>query len=200
MGNHKPLVTKELFDICQYIAAQQRQFLTRARKHSFLLRGLLYCSVHMGKRKTGGYGANSTYQEGYLRLTADRHDLTNSKNRNEISYYHCSARGGCPTTSVATEILERQVAGYIKKMEFKSEFIELVKNKVRAILDKNNAIRVYEHLLLSEGGQILSTDPDNIDDFKDDLLASSGVIFVEPVPVIADVPAGEKPNCTPEAQ
>src|SRR3989344_210428 len=137
MGNHKPLVTKELFDTCQYIAAQHRQFLTRARKHNFLLRGLLYCSVHMGKRKTGGYGANSTYQEDYLRLTADRHDLTNSKNRNEISYYHCSARGGCPTTSVATEILERQVAGYIKKMEFKSEFIELVKNKVRAILDKN---------------------------------------------------------------
>jgi len=54
--------------------------------------------------------------------------------------------------------------------------------------------------LLSEGGQILSTHPENIGDLKDDLLASSGVIFVEPVPVVADVPAGDKPNCTPEAQ
>src|SRR3990167_2434721 len=71
---------------------------------------------------------------------------------------------------------------------------------MQAILDKNKATRVYEYLLLSEGGQILSTNPDNIEDLKDDLLASSGVIFVEPVPVVADVPAGEKPNCTPEAQ
>ena len=71
---------------------------------------------------------------------------------------------------------------------------------MQAILDQNQAIRVYKHLLLSEEGQILSTDPQNIDDLKDDLLASSGVIFVEQVPVMADVPAGDRPNCTPESQ
>lgn len=71
---------------------------------------------------------------------------------------------------------------------------------MQAILDKYEAKRVYEYLLLSEGGQIISTNPDNIEALKDDLLASSGVIFVEPVPVVADVPAGDKPNCTPEAQ
>lgn len=137
IGKHKALVTKELFDLCQYVSSQHRQFLTRTRKYHFLLRGLLYCSIHKGKRRTGGFAENTTYEEDSLRLTADRHDDINSKARSEISYYHCSARGGCPTTSVATEILEKQVSNYIKKMEFKQEFIELVRSKVRDILKQN---------------------------------------------------------------
>ena len=136
IGKHTPLITKDLFDLCQYVSAQHRQFLTRERKHSFLLRGIAYCAIHKGKRRVSGY-KNPIYEEDYLRLTAEKHDDINSKKRNEVSYYHCNKTGGCKTTYIETEKLEKQVANYIKKFEFKPEFIELVRTKIREILEQS---------------------------------------------------------------
>ncbi len=135
-GKHTPLITKDLFDLCQYVSAQHRQFLTRERKHTFLLRGLAYCAIHKGKKRISGY-KNPVYEEDYLRLTAEKHDDINSKKRNEVSYYHCNKTGGCKTTYIETEKLEKQVANYIKKFEFKPEFIELVRKKIKEILEQS---------------------------------------------------------------
>ena len=136
MGNHKALITKELFDLCQYVAAQHRQFLTRTRKHQFLLRGLIFCADHKGKRRVSGYGKDTVYEELNLRLTAEKHTDIHSSHRTEISYYHCP-KAGCRTSYVETGKLEKMVANQIKKMEFKEEFVELVKSKIRNILSKN---------------------------------------------------------------
>lgn len=136
IGKHTPLITKELFDLCHYVSAQHRHFLTRERKHSFLLRGIAYCATHKGKRRVKGYGKDTVYEEDYLRLTAEKHDISSSK-RSEISYYHCNKTGGCKTTYVETDELEKQVIEYIKNMEFKQEFINLVKAKIREILEKS---------------------------------------------------------------
>lgn len=136
MGNHKALITKELFDLCQYVSAQHRQFLTRSRKHQFLLRGLIFCADHKGKRRVRGYGKETVYEELNLRLTAEKHTDIHSSHRTEISYYHCP-KAGCRTSYVETGKLEKMVANQIKKMEFKKEFVELVKSKIRSILSKN---------------------------------------------------------------
>lgn len=135
-GNHKPLITKELFDLCLYVSAQHRQFLTRSRKHQFLLRGLIFCADHKGKRRVRGYGKDTVYEELNLRLTAEKHTDIHSSHRTEISYYHCP-KAGCRTSYVETGKLEKMVANQIKKMEFKEEFVELVKSKIRNILSKN---------------------------------------------------------------
>lgn len=137
IGKHTPIVTKELFDLCRYVSAQHRQFLTRSRKHNFLLRGIAYCAMHKGKKRVRGYGKNTVYEEDHLRLTAEKHSGINSKKRDSIAYYHCNKTGGCPATYIETEKLEKQVANYIRKMEFKEEFIELVRSKVRDILNKS---------------------------------------------------------------
>ncbi len=136
IGKHNPLTTKELFDLCHYVSAQHRQFLTRERKHTFLLRGIAYCSIHKGKKRVSGY-KKVVYEEDYLRLTAEKHYGLNSQKRDEISYYHCNKTGGCKSTYIETEKLEKQVANYIKKFEFKPEFIELVKAKVKEILQQS---------------------------------------------------------------
>lgn len=135
-GKHKPLITKELFDLCTYVSAQHRQFTTRSRKHQFLLRGIVLCAIHKGKRRISGYGKDTLYEEVEMRLTAEKHTDIHSSHRTEICYYHCPV-SGCKTTYIETSKLEKQVADYIKKMEFNQEFIDLVKSKVMRILDKN---------------------------------------------------------------
>lgn len=135
-GNHKALITKELFDLCTYVSAQHRQFMTRSRKHQFLLRGIALCAIHKGKRRISGYGKDTLYEEVEMRLTAEKHTDIHSSHRTEICYYHCPVCG-CKTSYIETGKLEKQVADYIKKMEFNQEFINLVKNKIRDILGKN---------------------------------------------------------------
>lgn len=135
-GKHKPLIAKELFDLCTYVSAQHRQFTTRSRKHQFLLRGIVLCAIHKGKRRISGYGKDTLYEEVEIRLTAEKHTDIHSSHRTEICYYHCPVNG-CKATYVEINKLEKQVANYIKKMEFNQEFIDLVKSKVKDILGKN---------------------------------------------------------------
>lgn len=119
IGNHKPIVTKTLFDQCQYIAAKHRQFLVRARKHSFLLRGFVYCAEHN------------------TRLSAEWHFQINSRKKDKVGYYHCCVLGGCKGSYVNVEKLERIVANYFKRFEFAPEFIELVREKVKEYFENS---------------------------------------------------------------
>ena len=112
-GNHKPLVTKELYDQCQYVAAQHRQFLIRIRKHTFLLRGFVICNVHQH------------------RLTAEWHKVLRSQHRTKISYYRCTNSTGCKGSYVDTEKTEHQVAESLKRYEFSEEFTEIVKEEAK---------------------------------------------------------------------
>lgn len=118
IGNHKPLINKTLFDQCQFIAAKHRQFLVRKRKHSYLLRGHTFCLVHN------------------RRLTAEAHKI-NSKKYDMLSYYHCTQPGGCSGSYLEAGLLEKRVANLFKRYQFSSDFIELVRQKIKAHFENN---------------------------------------------------------------
>lgn len=117
-GNHKPLVSKALYDQCQFIASKHRQFLIRQRKHNFLLRGIVFCSEHKS------------------RLTAEWHYYHhNEYKKDKIGYYHCYREGGCPHSFIEIDTLEKKVANLFKNYEFSQEFIEMVRQKVKECFD-----------------------------------------------------------------
>lgn len=126
MGNHQPIITKELFDTCQYVLAKHRNFITRRRKHDFLLRGFAYCA-ECGQRYTAEYH----YNEHKLKARGGK-----------ISYYHCQklGRNGCPAPYVETDRLEQMAAVQLKKVQFSDEFIEIVTRKTKEKLDGYRSI------------------------------------------------------------
>ena len=123
IGKHEPVVSKPLFDICQYVLAKHRNFLTRERKHSFLLRGFIFCA-ECGQRYT------AEWHENRIKL---------AKRGGKIAYYHCQKRekNGCPAPYVETTELESQAEKEIQKMQFSQKFIDAVIRKTEAYL-KNN--------------------------------------------------------------
>jgi len=132
VGNHKALITKSMFDRCLYIAAKNRLFLIRERKHTFLLRGFVRCPVHD------------------RRLTAEWHHL-NSKKRDKISYYHCTHVGGCKSSYIESGKLEKAVSKLFKRFEFSPEFVELVHEGVKRHFDKNKqGIRGQKQSLINQ--------------------------------------------------
>lgn len=112
MGKHKPLISKETFDTCQYIRAKHRNFTTRERKHSFLLNGILTCN------KCG------------WRYVAEWHSI-NSKNSPRIAYYHCGNKECAPKVFIQSKKLEANVAELFKDFEFSRKFTDLIGQKAR---------------------------------------------------------------------
>lgn len=132
-GNHKPLISKELFETCHYIRAKHRQFSIRRRKHNFLLCSFIHCGF-CGRR-----------------YTAEWHKITRSKYRDKIAYYHCTRPGGCYSKYVEKEDLERKVMDLFKKIQFTDEFIELVKTKAKeAISTRSLDVTSERRLLLNQ--------------------------------------------------
>lgn len=123
-GNHQPIITKELYDTCQYVLAKNRNFLLRRRVHDFLLRGFIFCA------------------ECGQRYTAEWHTKPSLKARGgKIAYYHCQKRdrNGCPAPYVEMQDLEEQVENEFKTMEFTQEFVDAVVRKTRELLERNRA-------------------------------------------------------------
>jgi site-specific DNA recombinase len=122
-GKQEPIINKNLFDTCQYVLAKHRSFLIRKRKHTFLLRGFIYCD-NCDQR----YTAEWHY---------DAHKLKNRGGK--IAYYHCPKydRNGCPSPYVELENLEKQVEKEFKQMQFSQKFIELVIIKTKEAIGKS---------------------------------------------------------------
>lgn len=120
MGKHKAIISKELYDTCQYALAKHRNFLLRRRVHDFLLRGFLICA------------------ECGQRYTAEWHkDADKLKNRDgKIAYYHCQKRdrNGCSAPYVQMDVIEKLVEEKFKTMEFSEKFITAVIEKTKEIL------------------------------------------------------------------
>lgn len=122
-GNHVPLVSKKLFDLCHLVAAKHRNFVIRERKYDFLLRGIVYCS-QCGQRYTAEYHA------------------INSRKRDRIGYYHCAKLKRCKSRYVECPDLEKNVADLLKSIKFSKGFTNALTNKVRKYLknvDKEEA-------------------------------------------------------------
>lgn len=121
IGKHQSIITKELYDVCQYVLAKHRNFLIRKRVHNYLLRGFIYCA------------------ECGVRYTAEPHKINSKEKNGKIDYYHCQKlnRNGCPAPYVEVTELEKQAEDEFKKMQFSQEFIEAVIRKTRERLEEN---------------------------------------------------------------
>lgn len=128
IGKHQPIISKALYDECQYISRKNGNFALRERKHDFLLRGFLFCPVHNR-----------------------RFNASICSNRDGLSYYHCTNIGGCKTSYIETKKLEKRVANLLKHFEFMPDFIELVKTKLREIYEENkNNSHSYKQRLVNK--------------------------------------------------
>ncbi|MGA3291622.1 MAG: recombinase family protein [Candidatus Microgenomates bacterium] len=151
MGKHKPLISKDLFDQCQFVAAKHRQFLTRERKHDFLLRGIAYCPVH-----------NS-------RLTAEWHYYHNDKfKKPKIGYYHCYAQGGCPTSFIEVPKLERKVSNLLKNYQFSEKFIDLVVQKAKDNLNESRKSLKFKRQGIINKRRAVEKSRNNLEDLLTD--------------------------------
>lgn len=123
IGKQMPIITKEMFDTCQYVLAKHRNFLMRRRTHDFLLRGFVYCD-DCGQRYTAEWHKNE-------------HKFRHRGGK--IGYYHCKKlnRNGCPSPYVEISELEAQVAEEFKNLQFSQEFIDAVVKKTRELLENN---------------------------------------------------------------
>ncbi len=123
MGNHVPIIKKDLYDTCQYVLAKHRDFLLRHRTHDFLLTGFVNCS-ECGQRYTAEWHKNEK----------------KFKSRGgKIGYYHCPKRdrNNCPSPYVELSDLENQAAEQFKKMEFSEKFISMVVQKAKEKVELN---------------------------------------------------------------
>jgi len=111
MGKHTPLISKQLFDKCQFILEKHRHFLLREHKYDFLLRGFLYCPC--GMRNVGDVN-------------------TIRSNKQKVYYYHCQKRYSpdCKEKYAHAKEIEAQVEGFIKKLEFDEDFLVQLRQHV----------------------------------------------------------------------
>lgn len=122
IGNHVPIISKNLFDTCQYVLAKHRHFLLRKRTYDFLLRGFVICA------------------ECGQRYTAEWHKAERFTKRNgKIAYYHCPKRdrNNCPSPYVEMSDLETLAAEQFKDMQFSQKFIDMVVKKAREKVEYN---------------------------------------------------------------
>lgn len=122
-GKHVPIISKSLFDTCQYVLEKHRNFLLRRRTHDFLLRGFITCA------------------ECSQRYTAEWHfNEKKFKSRGgKIAYYHCPKRdrNSCPSPYVEMTDLEKLAAEQFKNMQFSQKFIDLIVNKAKEKVELN---------------------------------------------------------------
>jgi len=134
-GNHIPIISKDLYDVCQYVLAKHRNFLMRRRIHNWLLGGFAYCA-ECGQRYVAEWHNNA-------------HKLR--ARGGKIAYYHCPKRerNGCHAPYVEMLDIETQVEEEFKNMQFAPEFIEAVVRKTREKLDESrvNALSIKQGIL-----------------------------------------------------
>jgi site-specific DNA recombinase len=118
MGKHEAIITKDLFDKCQQVLAENNHYACRRHKHNFLLRGFVFCN------KCG------------QRYTAEFHPLKKK------AYYHCnrsSDQKKCNDKYVEVFDLENQIVEKFKGLQFSEDFINQVVNKMRSIYEEKKA-------------------------------------------------------------
>jgi len=130
MGKHEPLISKKLFNLCQLVARKHANFVTRERKHDFLLRGLLFCD------------------KCEQRYTAEWHNI-NSRSRDKIAYYHCVKRTPCKSSYIESKEMERQVTELLKGIKFTKGFTTKLTIQVMKYLKSLDRGRLKERKALN---------------------------------------------------
>jgi site-specific DNA recombinase len=125
MGNYPPLVDRRTWDRCQAVTAAHSRYVSRSRKHAFLLTGLSVCAA-CGKHHT--------------------HSVVAA--RNNARYYHCDSRTRCPQPYVPADDLERRVATIMAGIRLSDDFIASVLDKVRAVWAERTGMTDHERSVL----------------------------------------------------
>ena len=120
-GKHPPLIEPTLFDKVQAIFNARNEGANRQRKHWFLLRGLAFC---------GECGS---------RITGEDHPKKGKR------YYRCQKtkngkRVECHQRMIPEKDLDDQFTELFKMVQLPDSFVEKLRNKIRAIFEKENAI------------------------------------------------------------
>ncbi len=111
VGNHEPLITKEVFDRCQKLLQFNNKYACRRRKHDFLLRGFAFCA-------------------------SCKHRMTAGKVlKKDKSYYHCTLRSTSHCQEKYTEVdcLEMQVQKLFSDIKFSPDLTNKIVAQVQAL-------------------------------------------------------------------
>lgn len=139
-GKHEPLVSKTLWDTCQTVINQHNQHANRTRKHSYLLRGYLYC------------------QNCQSRYWAGPH-----KGRNGLHhYYFCKkCRKGTYTN---VDDLENQVVKWFGKFQVSDKYLQGLKDTIKKVLNELRDSQGEERQLLTNQRTALETKMQTVED------------------------------------
>lgn len=118
-GNHKPLTTKTVFDLCQRIMERNNHNACRRRKYKWLLTGVAYC------HKCGS------------RLYCSHN------HKKKMAYYHGSYPMGCKEY-IPLEELENQVAEELKHIKFSERFKQKIHDKAKELIQQTRESRNEE--------------------------------------------------------
>lgn len=111
VGKHKPMISLQDHKRILQIMASHNLHACRRRKHSFALKGFVFCNI-CGKR-----------------YTAEKHPKKNKE------YYHCTTKKEHSNRgqNIEVGVLESQVEKYFEQMQFSQEFIDMVVTKVKKL-------------------------------------------------------------------
>jgi len=127
IGKHKPMITINEHRHILSIMEAHNYHACRRRKHNFLLRGFVFCSI-CGQR-----------------YTAEKHP------HKKVEYYHCSAvkrKHSNRGQNVEVADLERRVEDQFKNIQFSDDFITRVVQRVKAFYDERKAEKEQEKRVL----------------------------------------------------
>ncbi|MDQ3098257.1 MAG: recombinase family protein [bacterium] len=124
-GKHPPLISEEIFNLCQEVLVAHNQNGSRTKKHNFLLRGFVFCY----DCKARLWAEKKVKQNGLI-----------------YEYYYCRT---CPKgTYVTIQALEEQVARHFKNLEITEDYANQIIEKAKNILLEARATKKSEKGLL----------------------------------------------------
>jgi len=128
-GKHTAMITLDEHKQILSIMEGHNMHACRRRKHSFLLRGFVFCDI-CGQR-----------------YTAEKH-----RDRKKVDYYHCSAsskRHSNEGQNIEVKELEKQIEEKFKNIQFSKEFINIIIQKVQKFYQERKSRKVQEKKILS---------------------------------------------------
>ena len=111
-GKHEPLTTPDIFERCQEVMAIHNQNACRRRKHSYLLRGYVFCAC--GRR-----------------MWAEKHVKKNGLN---FDHYYCKSCG--KGSYVNTDSLENQIEKRFEAIQITKEYAQEILDTAKQILEE----------------------------------------------------------------
>lgn len=114
-GNHEPILDQATFDTVQKILCQNGTKGNRRHKHSFLLRGFLYCTCTR-------------------RMTAEHHK------KKKKSYYRCTSGKECKEPYIEVGDMESAITKLFRNIKFSKEMEDTIIEKVQNLFEERKKL------------------------------------------------------------